>query len=127
MSTKTPVDKLVENEAMFRQKNETVQKDIKTLNEIALSQRDEEPISEETVLNFYCECSDENCRLRIPMSLKQYEHIHENRKQFIVVNDHEVSLVENVVERTKHYTVVKKLVEAPEEPDSLHHTPVFNV
>lgn len=127
MSTKSPTDKLVENEAMFRQKNETVQDDIKTLNEIALSQRDEEPISDDTVLNFYCECSDEDCRVRIPMSIKQYELIHKDRKQFIIVRNHEVSSIEDVMEQTSDYTVVRKLAEVPEEPDTLHQTPVFNI
>ncbi len=127
MNAKRPIDKLVENEAMFRQRNETVQDDIKALNDIANDQGEEEPIPHDTILKFYCECSDENCTMRIPMSIQQYEKVHADRKQFIVIPDHEVVSVEEVVYQMADYTIVKKLIEAPEQPDTLHQTPVFNV
>ncbi|MEO5691238.1 MAG: hypothetical protein ABIQ64_03565 [Candidatus Saccharimonadales bacterium] len=128
MNTKLPIDKLVENEAMFRKRNESVQDDIKLLNEISKTEGEEEvPIPEDTILKFYCECSDEDCVLRIDMSLKEYEQIHTDRKQFVVIPGHEIVAVEEVVDSMANYSIVKKVVEAPENPDTLHQTPVFNV
>lgn len=127
MNAKRPIDKLVENEAMFRKRNEAVQDDIKVLNDTAQAQGEEEPIPDDTILKFYCECSDESCAMRVPMSIKQYELIHDDRKQFIVIPGHEVVSVEEVVDQMADYTVVKKVIEAPEQPDTLHQTPVFNV
>lgn len=127
MNQRRQADKLVENEAMFRQQNETVQEGIKELNEIANAQNEEEAIPDTTVLKFYCECSDENCTLRVSLSVKQYEQIHADRRQFIVAPGHEIVSIEEVVDQLADHTIVKKLIQAPEQPDTLHETPVSNV
>lgn len=127
MHSKQTIDKLVENEAMFRKRNETVQEDIKTVNDIAHSHGEGEAISDEMELEFYCECSDENCLLRIPMSIERYEIIHKDRKQFVIKPGHEVTYIEEVVVLMPEYTIVKKRLEAPEEPETLNETAVVNV
>ena len=125
--TKPTIDKLVENEAMFRKKNEAVQEDIKLLNDISDAQGDDEVISKDMILEFYCECSDEDCMLRIPMSIDQYEDIHKDRKQFIVKPDHDVASVEEVIEHRSGYSIVKKAVQVPEYPDGFNKTALSNV
>jgi len=85
------------------------------------------PDSNELLLRFYCECSDENCRLRIPVKLDEYVKIHQNRARFVVIPGHEVRSLEEVVIKTPDYYVVEKFVEAPEHPEKLNKTDVSNI
>lgn len=122
--------RLAENEAIFRQINEQVQAGYDETNRLA--QEDNQPefmvsnISGTTPLQFYCECADENCAMRFPISPLEYQEIHQNRKHFTVVPGHEVLSVEKVVARKPAYIVVEKNVQPPEDPKVMHPTSVGN-
>ncbi len=127
MSNKLSIRRLVENEAIFRQHNENVAKGLAALDDLAAFEGDAAPDTNELSLNFYCECSDENCRLRIPVKLDEYLKIHHNRARFVVVPGHEVSSLEKVVIKSPKYFVVEKFVTAPEYPKNLNKTDISNV
>jgi len=127
MSDKSSVRRLVENEAIFRQHNEKAAKGLEDLDKLAAFEGDAAPDTDGLSLKFYCECSDENCRLRIPVKLDEYVSIHRNRARFVVVPGHEVSSLEKVVTKTNEFFVVEKFVAAPEHPEKLNETDVTNV
>jgi hypothetical protein len=79
------------------------------------------------MLQFKCECSDENCSLRIPLLLTTYQTIHEDRKTFIVKPGHEVDLIEAIIDQADGYNVVKKNHSTAEPNDVLKKTSVDNV
>jgi hypothetical protein len=122
--------RLAENEAMFRRINEQVQAGYDETN--ILAAEDNQPefkvsmASSSVPLQFYCECADENCTKRVSISLREYQSIHQNRRQFIIAPGHEVTKVEKVVAETPHYSIVEKIVEPPEDPDTMHPTSVDN-
>lgn len=60
------------------------------------------------VLQFRCECFDENCDNRMPLSLSDYVKIHRDRDTFIVKPNHQVVPIETVVREETEYSVVKK-------------------
>jgi hypothetical protein len=130
MSETTSERRLAENEAIFRQINEQVQTGYDETNRLA--QEDGQPefmvpvASENTPLQFYCECADEKCTQRFAISPQEYHEIHKNRKRFAVVPGHEVPSVEKVVAKKPTYTVVEKNVQPPEEPQVMHPTSVDN-
>lgn len=57
---------------------------------------------------FFCECSDPGCRRRIRITLAQWNEIHENPRDFVVMPGHESLDVERVVESFPGYLVVRK-------------------
>jgi hypothetical protein len=116
---------LVENEVVFRQANETVQKGFAQLNKIA-EEDGQEPIAhDETMpLHFYCECSDENCQQRIAIRTKTYTAIHEKRDQFIILPEHNTQSLERVVRKTPSYWVVEKFAVPSEVTTGLRSTDV---
>ncbi len=97
--------RLVENELIFKKKNQRIKAGIKKL--IAQS-----GINEFTT-ELYCECSNEDCSDKIVINTKDYDRVHKNAKHFIVKCGHEVKEVETVLERTKHYCVVEKFIAPP--------------
>jgi len=122
------VQKLAENEVFFRQYNETIQKGFDHLTKIA-EREGEEPYAydSETPLYFYCECSDEDCRERVFISLSAYNDIHKDRDSFIVVPGHEVAEIEHVVVRKPEYHVVRKFIPTPRDAEKVNPTDVDNV
>jgi hypothetical protein len=60
------------------------------------------------LINFKCECSDENCSIRIPLKLSDYQHIHKDRDTFIVLPQHQVDPIEKVLWSGAEYNVVLK-------------------
>ena len=117
----------VENEAVFRQMNEKVEKSLKKLDKMAKDDgyKSDLPI-DEMVLHFYCECADENCRQRIPLTLKKYQELHKNRSKFIVIPGHEVSNIEKVIAEKPMYNEVEKNITPPIGVVSLNKTTVNN-
>lgn len=120
--------RLVENEAVFRKHNEKVESVFDELKQIA-SEEGQHDIAEtdDMVLDFYCECSDEDCKKRVTLSLGQYSQIHANRNQFTIVPGHQVGAVEKIVSKTKQYYVVEKFIVPPVNPTDLNKTPINNV
>jgi hypothetical protein len=117
-----------ENQVVFRKANEGVQKKLKNLRKIA----DEEKLSlsikeDELHLQFYCECSDENCRERIGIKGGTYNRIHKKRARFMLLNGHEVLRIEQVVDATPAYCVVEKFITPTENVKDLQTTVLHNV
>jgi hypothetical protein len=131
MSETSSEHRLAENEAMFRRINEEVQAGYDETNRLA--EEDDQPefkvsvVGSDTPLLFYCECADENCAKRVPITMHEYREIHKNRRQFIIVPGHEVMSVEKVIVEKPDYTVVEKNVQPPEDPDTMHPTSIGNV
>ncbi|MFI5212834.1 MAG: hypothetical protein ACHQTE_02640 [Candidatus Saccharimonadales bacterium] len=120
--------RMIENEAVFRRYNESVQKGLDSLQRIAKEDGQERQVVQEDVpLHFYCECSDENCRKRIWLPPSRYNTIHKKRNRFIVLNGHEVTSIERVVEREAVFSIVEKSVQPSESVTTLQHTEVDNV
>jgi hypothetical protein len=98
--------RLAENEVIFRQAN----KDAKDfLEDIGAAHS--------TLLPFFCECSDTDCRRRIDLSVETYEELHQSKKQFTIIPGHEVPAIEKVVKQTDLYYIVEKLTDMPDEQD----------
>lgn len=118
----------VENEMIFRRANEKAGNDLSALDAMHAEDGNVELLrGEDLLLHFMCECSDENCKIRIPMRLSEYEKIHVRRDTFIVLPDHQVDPIESVVEETPAYTIVKKNNPTPEPSGGLNSTSVKNV
>jgi hypothetical protein len=94
--------RLAQNETLFRSVNERIE-------EAADSMGDDEHTFE-----FFCECSNTDCTLLLPMTVLQYEKVRANPRQFIVALGHELPEIEMVVVRERNYQVVAKLGEAGE-------------
>lgn len=120
--------KKVENEAVFRQKNEAIEQGLAELKEQAVEDKSIPiPAHEDLSLYFYCECADENCKERIFLTLSDYQKLHKNRRKFIVLPGHEVVEVEKVVNKKKQYSIVEKFIKPTENPTHLYKTNVSNV
>lgn len=95
----TPNKKLVENEVIFRQRNDAMRDQVKQL--LQSEARD-------MPLEFYCECSNEDCHERIRLEPSEYSNAHANRRSFITLPGHETIEIEKVTERNAGYNVVEK-------------------
>jgi hypothetical protein len=105
----------IENEMIFRRLNEVVEDDNPHL-----------LWDDAILLNFKCECSDENCDKRIPVKLSVYKKIHENRDAFIVKLKHQVEDIEKVILSEDNYSVVEKNNSTAEPNDILKNTSINN-
>ena len=65
------------NEVTFRQANER------------LRERGQELGVTDEQVPFICECADERCTAIILVTLREYEHVRESRRRFIVAPEHE--------------------------------------
>jgi hypothetical protein len=118
---------MLENEAVFREVNEDVQKKFDEINQMSLEEGTAQiTLDDHSPLYFYCECSDEDCHQRIKMTPATYNRIHKDRKSFIVLPNHQASSIEKVTKKKSAYSVVKKHLLPPEHPDGLRKTPISN-
>lgn len=119
--------RLVENEAVFRKHNEKIGSLFDELEQIANEEGNAEILgTDDMALEFYCECSDENCKKRVALRLSEYSKIHANRNHFTIAPGHQVASVEKIVKKTKQYYVVEKFISPPASPSGLNKTPVDN-
>lgn len=125
---KTSLQRQAENEAVFRKANEAAEKGVNR--EYTKINDDDSTNSssknEDMRLHFFCECSDENCKERIVMTVGEYRKLHKNRNRFIVLPDHQVETIEKVIKTTDKHSVVEKFMSPPEEPSQLNTTTVNN-
>jgi hypothetical protein len=91
------------NEALFREVNERFE----GLNEAFAAITDTFEIT--------CECGDVSCVERITVPLEEYERIRDDSALFLIVAGHEISDVEDVVERHDGHVVVRKHPGPPRE------------
>ena len=83
------------NEAAFRKVNET----LRAGKVVADAQR---------VFPFRCECGVLGCNQLLELTLPEYEAVRSNPIRFIVVDGHEITETERIVERFERYSVVEK-------------------
>jgi hypothetical protein len=95
-------ERLARNETLFRSVNENIE-------EAATSGQ-----LDEYTFEFFCECSNIDCTLLLPMTVSEYERVRAKPKQFVVAPGHELPEIESVVARTAAYQVVVKEGEAAE-------------
>jgi hypothetical protein len=120
--------RLAENEAFFRQKNQDIEKNFDLIKELAKAENQTHIVNDDDlVLRFFCECSDENCRERIPLHRSRYDGIHKANDLFVVVSGHEYTPIEKIVEKTDEYCVVRKKIQPPVRAAKLNPTPINNV
>lgn len=117
----------IENEMIFRRINEKVGDDLGALDAMHIEDGNVQLIrNEDLMLRFKCECSDENCIVRIPMMLSEYQAIHTDRDTFVVLPNHQVDPIEKVLKETSAYNVVKKNNSTPEPSNALNETIIDN-
>lgn len=117
----------IENEMIFRRSNEKAGDSLGALDVMHIEDGNVHLIrNEDLTLYFKCECSDENCEVRIPMLLSEYQKIHTDRDTFIVLPNHQVDPIEKVIKESAAYNVVKKNNSTPEPSDGLNDTIIKN-
>jgi hypothetical protein len=86
-----------ENEALYRSVNEHLETLSAAFGAIT------------ETMTVVCECGDASCAEQIEVSIADYERIRSEPTLFIIRPGHESSNVEEVVERTDEFHVVKKV------------------
>lgn len=120
MKPTTSHQRLIENQAVFREHNERIKQNFDDLAEVAKDSGQEYLVkTDDTALYFMCECSDESCRRRIQMKPSLYEKVHKRRNRFIIIAGHEIDAIEQVVNRHDDYIVVEKYLTPPEHVRTL--------
>jgi len=94
-----------ENEVIFQQANKGVAEFIA------------EEDNSDPVIRFYCECSNIDCRERIPLRASEYQMLHKSQRQFIALKGHEMPKIEKIVSRHKGFSVVQKFGKVPSVKD----------
>jgi hypothetical protein len=89
-------ERLVENEAFFRDVNEQINGVAKSLD------------PSEQRYEYLCECSDAGCMERISLSFAEYEHVRASGQRFVLAKGHVRSDIEHVVERESSHVLVEK-------------------
>lgn len=106
--------RMAENEVIFRQINEQVPQRLEALKTAAESDGNDSLVQDiDMPLQFYCECSDKNCRQRLTIRPSEYKELHQNRSQFVLVPNHEIPKIERVVFKDKNLQVVEKYETPP--------------
>jgi hypothetical protein len=119
---------MAENEVVFRQYNESIQRGLDDLETVAAEDGQETHIDAgDMPLHFYCECSDENCKQRVILRPSDYNEIHKRRDCFVLVCGHEMPEVERVIRKGDGYCVTQKYLPPPKSADQLRPTPTSNV
>lgn len=95
-------ERLARNETLFRSVNENIE------GAAASGQLDDH------IFEFFCECSNTDCTLLLPMTVAEYERVRADARQFVVAPGHELPEIEEVVARTGAYQIVLKEGEAGE-------------
>lgn len=94
-------DRVIRNEALFRELNERVREIEETLTARGVV----EPVE---FGEYFCECGLEGCTEKIRITDEEYEHVRASPLRFAIVPGHEVDEVERVVTRTERFAVVEK-------------------
>lgn len=117
----------IENEMIFRRANEVVGDNLDEIDANHRNDGNPELVrNEDILLHFKCECSDEDCDARIPVTLSVYQKIHENRDAFIIKLKHQVEAIEKVILTEDDYSVVEKNNSTAEPGKYLNITNIDN-
>lgn len=119
--------KQIENEMIFRRVNEAVIQNLVDMDAEHTKNNELHLLWDQTILlQFKCECSDEKCDIRIPLTMIDYKKIHRNRDTFIVKPNHQVDPIEKILRTENTYMVVKKNHRTAEPGDELNITSLNN-
>ena len=119
--------KMAENEVIFRQFNENIQKGLADLEKTAREDGQMELLkNHDDQLHFYCECADEKCLERIIMKPSKYQELHKTLRQFIIIPGHDVPQIERIIKKARSYQVVEKNVKPPPTDGELNPTHLHN-
>jgi hypothetical protein len=95
-------DRIIRNEALFRELNERVRE----IEEALTARGVAEPT---TYGEYFCECGIQDCTEKISLTHEEYEHVRSNPLYFAIVPGHQIPKVERVVEATDRFVTVEKL------------------
>lgn len=98
--------RLAQNEALFREVNERVE---------AVAHQ----LGPDVPYEFVCECANADCTFRLQLSLRTYETVRSDPKQFVVLPLHYTPEVEELVAEEDAYWVVRKSGEAGDYVEAL--------
>lgn len=117
----------IENEMIFRRANEKVGINLDEIDAMNIADGNSDLVrTDDMVLEFRCECSNENCDARIPIKLSVYQKIHLNRSSFIIKLKHQVEAIEKVILTESNYSVVQKNNSTTEPGGQLNKTSIDN-
>lgn len=117
----------IENEMIFRRANEQIGIELDEVDSLHVEDGNPHLVrKEDLLLEFRCECSDENCHERIPVKLSEYQKIHLNRDTFVIKKNHEVNAIEEVTVVKADYSIVKKNKSTTEPGKYLNKTEIDN-
>jgi hypothetical protein len=89
--------RLAANEARFRAINDRVERDLERI-----------VYSPDELLPFVCECARRTCSATLELSRADYERVRADSILFAVAPGHELTDIEDVVERYERYFVIRK-------------------
>ena len=89
--------RLAENEARFRAINDRVERDLERLQ-----------YSPDELLPFVCECAQRTCSATIELSRNEYERVRGESTLFAIAPGHEITDIEDVLERHERYFLIRK-------------------
>jgi hypothetical protein len=90
------------NERLLREANEEIER-------YAREDGEQGIFRDETELEFFCACGKPECRVRLLLTLAEYEAATSKPNRFIVALGHDTPTIERVVETHETYAVVEKL------------------
>jgi hypothetical protein len=102
-----PDRRLARNEALFREVNESVR---------ALEEGNGR---DGTLQDFFCECADVDCTIRVKLTNNEYEVARSEGTRFIVACGHERLDVERIVIETERFLLVEKTAGGGDEAAKL--------
>ena len=117
----------IENQMIFRRANEKLGIGLDKID--AMHREDGNPglvRTDDMVLDFKCECSDEDCDDRISIPLSAYQKIHLNRDTFTIKLKHQVDPIEKVLITEANYSIVKNNKSTTEPGEKLNKTSISN-
>jgi hypothetical protein len=116
--------KWAENELIFRKANERASGQISRTLDIAGQEKQSHTVEDmdDMPLQFYCECSNEDCKERIRLSPKEYTAQHKNSNQFLLLKGHHNPEIERIMTDNDIYIVVEKYITPPKGVGKLQKT-----
>ena len=93
--------RIAENEARFREINDRLNEDLRTLT-----------LADGEAVDFVCECGKADCADAVAVTLDEYRHVRDDDLLFVVLPGHEIPDAEDVVATTDRYAVVRKHAES---------------
>jgi hypothetical protein len=91
-------------------RNEAIARDINEGIEEAMAS-----VSTEGYVRMICECGRTECERKIAISVAEYERTRSDPRHFVVVEEHVIPDVEDIVENAGRYVVVQKREGTPAE------------